>query len=138
MTLAQLRAVLSIAVLNGHDTLVLGAFGCGYFRNPPGEVARAFADLLGPHSDFGGGVFRRVIFAIPKKYGLHSFDCFSDHFHVKSIEEVVAAGSWKADEDAPLSVSKGDNQYRSPRLGIATAVAVAAAVVVVASWLMRR
>ncbi|MFI5906761.1 TIGR02452 family protein [Dactylosporangium sp. NPDC051541] len=38
--------VLSIAAAHGHRRLVLGAWGCGVFRNVPAEVARAFAEAL--------------------------------------------------------------------------------------------
>jgi uncharacterized protein (TIGR02452 family) len=51
--------VLRIAALHGHRTLVLGAWGCGVFRNMPAVVARAFADALreAPYFD-------RVVFAV--------------------------------------------------------------------------
>jgi uncharacterized protein (TIGR02452 family) len=53
--------VLAIAALKGHDALVLGAWGCGVFRNDPQEVAELFRDALtGPYR----GIFSRVIFAI--------------------------------------------------------------------------
>ncbi|MDX6744100.1 TIGR02452 family protein [Actinocorallia sp. A-T 12471] len=38
--------VLALAAAEGHRTLVLGAWGCGVFRNDPGEVADVWADLL--------------------------------------------------------------------------------------------
>ncbi len=37
------RRILAVAALNGADVLILGAFGCGVFANPPQLVARAFA-----------------------------------------------------------------------------------------------
>ncbi|WP_041833003.1 TIGR02452 family protein [Actinoplanes sp. N902-109] len=40
------RRVLAVAAAHGHRRLVLGAWGCGVFRNDPTEVARAFADAL--------------------------------------------------------------------------------------------
>ena len=44
------------------DYLVLGAFGCGVFRNDPNVVARSFQDVLMHECR---GVFRNVVFAIP-------------------------------------------------------------------------
>ncbi|MEK0178115.1 TIGR02452 family protein [Microcoleus anatoxicus] len=48
--------LLSLAIYNGCDALVLGAWGCGVFRNNPAMVAQMFADLLLPSGQF----YRRV------------------------------------------------------------------------------
>lgn len=40
------KHILTIAVANGIDILVLGAFGCGAFRNDPWVVAQAYAASL--------------------------------------------------------------------------------------------
>ncbi|WP_091652853.1 TIGR02452 family protein [Micromonospora pallida] len=40
------RRVLEVAAAHGHRTIVLGAWGCGVFRNDPATVADAFADAL--------------------------------------------------------------------------------------------
>lgn len=32
---------------HGHDSLVLGAFGCGAFKNPPEEISEIFKAVLG-------------------------------------------------------------------------------------------
>lgn len=61
------RKVLAVAVANGHRRLVLGAWGCGVFRNDPAEVAEVFAELLRPGGDPGGefaGRFEHVVFAV--------------------------------------------------------------------------
>ncbi len=39
------RRILSVAVLNQADVLILGAFGCGAFYNPPEVVAQAFSNV---------------------------------------------------------------------------------------------
>jgi uncharacterized protein (TIGR02452 family) len=57
--LRRARRVLRVAAAHGHRTLVLGAWGCGVFRNDPATVAAAFAGALGEV-----GQFDRVIFAI--------------------------------------------------------------------------
>lgn len=55
--------VLEVAVAGEHRALVLGAWGCGVFRNRPGEVADAFAALLRDGGRFAGA-FHRVVFAV--------------------------------------------------------------------------
>lgn len=59
------RAEMVLAIASAHqaDQLVLGAWGCGVFRNDPSVVARVFADLLKPSGAFAG-VFDRVVFAV--------------------------------------------------------------------------
>jgi uncharacterized protein (TIGR02452 family) len=61
-TRPKIRAILRIAANHGHADLVLSAFGCGAFRNPPRHMAELFRDTLG--EDEFGGVFRAVVFAI--------------------------------------------------------------------------
>jgi uncharacterized protein (TIGR02452 family) len=55
------RLVLAIARLHEVDTLVLGAWGAGVFRNDPATVARSFRALLA--GDFAHA-FARVVFAV--------------------------------------------------------------------------
>ncbi|MFJ5271886.1 TIGR02452 family protein [Streptomyces sp. NPDC088358] len=54
--------VLEAAAAQGYRRLVLGAWGCGVFRNDPAQVAAAFHDLL-----VGGrfeGYFDQVVFGV--------------------------------------------------------------------------
>ena len=58
---ARIVKLLSAAQANGHDALVLGAWGCGNFANDPALIAELFRQALeGPFR----GAFRRVTFAI--------------------------------------------------------------------------
>lgn len=45
------------------DVLVLGAFGCGAFRNPPEIVAEAFKELQ-RRDPLLVGAFREIVFAV--------------------------------------------------------------------------
>jgi len=54
--------VLAVAADNGHRTVLLGAWGCGVFRNDPALVADAFGKWL--ESDKFAGAFDRAVFAI--------------------------------------------------------------------------
>merc|ERR1711972_319870 len=62
----KIRSVLYVAAMHGHNALVLGAFGCGYFRNPPEIVASVFDELL--KNEFSA-CFRAVLFAVPDAGG---------------------------------------------------------------------
>ncbi len=42
----RLRAILDTAVVNGAEVVILGAFGCGAFQNPPFIVAQAVRNVL--------------------------------------------------------------------------------------------
>ncbi|WP_033225024.1 MULTISPECIES: TIGR02452 family protein [unclassified Streptomyces] len=55
--------VLEVAALHGHRRLVLGAWGCGVFRNDPSQVAAAFRGLLVDGDRFAGR-FDRVVYAV--------------------------------------------------------------------------
>jgi uncharacterized protein (TIGR02452 family) len=54
--------VLRVAAHHRHQVLVLGAWGCGVFRNDPHVVADVFARLL--TTDPFAHAFTRVVFAI--------------------------------------------------------------------------
>jgi uncharacterized protein (TIGR02452 family) len=57
--LSRTQRVLRVAAAHGHRDIVLGAWGCGVFRNSPDVVAAAFRTALPqvPHFD-------RVVFAV--------------------------------------------------------------------------
>ena len=60
--LNKIRTILNIALKFGHKTLVLSAFGCGAFRNPPEKVALLFKEVFGEPAY--KGAFEKVVFAI--------------------------------------------------------------------------
>eukprot|EP01034_Spumella_vulgaris_P021912 gene21912-27989_t len=56
----KIDAIFRVGLLKGHDSLVLGAMGCGAFHNPPAMVAMLFkqmADKYGKH-------YKKIGFAI--------------------------------------------------------------------------
>ena len=59
--------VLEIAAKHGHRVLVLGAWGCGVFRNDPRHVAETFRAHLDTRY---AGAFDRVVFAVWDRVGL--------------------------------------------------------------------
>lgn len=68
-TREKIRAILRIGFFHGHDSLVLSAFGCGAFANPPGHVARLFREVL--NEEEFNNAFRLIVFAIIDDHNAH-------------------------------------------------------------------
>ena len=60
LMLSKIRMIFAVARAHGHDSLVLGALGCGAFGCPPAQVATLFKQVIGEYD----GVFREVVFAV--------------------------------------------------------------------------
>lgn len=60
---ARMDKVLALFAAKRCDTLVLGAWGCGVFRNCPQMVAASFAEFLKPGGPYHGR-FQRVRFSV--------------------------------------------------------------------------
>ena len=73
-TLYTLNNVLKTCYFHGHETLVLGAFGCGAFHNPPMEIIRIYNTLLEKYN----GCFKKIIFAIYSRND-NNFELFNNH-----------------------------------------------------------
>lgn len=59
----RMERLLSVAVIQGHDYLILGAWGCGVFKNDAGNVAQWFYDHLIGNATFQAR-FNTVVFAV--------------------------------------------------------------------------
>jgi len=77
----RISKVLSIAAAQDYDAIILGAWGCGVFKNDPRDVAAQFQDALS--SDFDG-VFRLVHFAV--------LDHSSDGATIAPFEQAFGSG----------------------------------------------
>lgn len=81
-TMNKIRTILRIAYLNGHQHLILSAFGCGAFCNPPHHMAELFKMVL--EEDEFRHRFCEVVFAILKRDGENSgkgnYESFVDVF----------------------------------------------------------
>ncbi|MEV4786934.1 TIGR02452 family protein [Streptomyces tuirus] len=60
---ARAERVLETAAAHGYRRIVLGAWGCGVFRNDPARVAEAFRALLEPGGRFAQA-FEHVVFGV--------------------------------------------------------------------------
>ena len=58
----KMRTIFRIALKHRHDSLVLGAWGCGAYRNPPRHIASLFHEVLN-EPEFKNK-FRKIVFAI--------------------------------------------------------------------------
>lgn len=72
------KNILEVAMGNGVENLVLGAFGCGAFHNPPELVARQLAKLL--YDEGYGNYFWRVLIAV--KPGKGTIDSKEENYSV--------------------------------------------------------
>ena len=81
----KIRTIFRMGLVHGHDSLVLGALGCGAFRNPPRHMARLFHDVM-DEPEFRNR-YRRIVFAILDDHNAHqkhnpegNFKPFADEF----------------------------------------------------------
>ena len=91
----KMRTILRIGLRHGHDSLVLGALGCGAYRNPPSHIAKLF------HEVFEEPEFKN-------KYRLISFAILDDH---NTHQAQNPEGNYKpfADEFAETGNKKSDS-----------------------------
>ncbi|MBO4724105.1 MAG: TIGR02452 family protein [Bacteroidaceae bacterium] len=74
----KIRTILRIGALKGHDSLVLGALGCGAFCTPPAQMARLFHQVL-DEQEFEVR-FKRIVFAIIDSPSSNNFKPFQKEF----------------------------------------------------------
>jgi uncharacterized protein (TIGR02452 family) len=77
------RAELVLRVASAHkiEQLVLGAWGCGVFRNDPRMVAAIFADLLKPAGKFAGAFPHVVCAVFDRSEGETTYRAFAEVFN---------------------------------------------------------
>ncbi|KAF9150224.1 hypothetical protein BG015_007985 [Linnemannia schmuckeri] len=90
ITKKKIQNMFRIALENGHDAIVLSAFGCGRLHNPAESVANIFKEVI--HSNYMGGVkkgrtFGAIVFAITDYTSLDS-DLPANH-NYKTFKEVM-------------------------------------------------
>jgi len=81
----RIKNILEVAAANDIDVLILGAFGCGAFNNPPEMVAEIFRLWLVEKGY--AKCFKKVIFAIKNSDGADvNFDTFTKVFTKQEIK----------------------------------------------------
>lgn len=80
----RLRRILDVALLNGAETVILGAFGCGVFRNDPRVVASAFRSVTEDYLH----AFKEIEFGVYDGPENTNFNAFEKEF--KDLERFRA------------------------------------------------
>ena len=57
----RIEKVLTIALVHGHRSIVLGAWGCGVFQNDPNDIAKYFKEII--ENKFKNE-FKKIVFAV--------------------------------------------------------------------------
>ena len=86
-TKRKIRTIFRIALLHQHKNLVLGAFGCGAFKNPPNHMARLFREVL--QEDEFDHCFEQLVFAILDNHNTHTW--FNPEGNLKPFMQVFTA-----------------------------------------------
>lgn len=73
----KMRLCLRMAAHRGHRLLILGALGCGAFKNPKREVARCWREVFA-EAEFEGGWWEKVWFAVYDRRGEGNFETFEE------------------------------------------------------------
>lgn len=86
ITRNKIRTIFRIGLIKGHDSLVLGAFGCGAFKTPPREMAQLFKEVMAEEE-------------FKDRYRVISFAILSDHNdrsgNLAAFEEVFGMSGTK-------------------------------------------
>jgi uncharacterized protein (TIGR02452 family) len=87
---SRIDTVMSIAVDNGVDTLIAGAFGCGVFGNDPLEVASIFKTWTESHP----GALKSVVYAIPDLESVN-YKAFAEVFGTEVNYPGLKSRAWE-------------------------------------------
>ncbi len=75
---SRIRNIFEAALDNGVEVMILGAFGCGAFKNPPGLVAKAFHEVI--DEDHYSNYIRKIVFAIKRIVNDDNYHAFDEEF----------------------------------------------------------
>lgn len=113
-TLNRIRTILRIAHNNGQRRLVLGAFGCGAFHNPPELVAKLFKQVLG-EPEFQR-LFKEIHFAIIEDHNSHgrNFNAFNAVLGGKETIEGILRSTGRAGVENVIAKLREGGFYTAP------------------------
>lgn len=126
----RVKNIFECAIANRVDIIVLGAFGCGAFRNPAYQMAQAFCEIIEEEQYLS--LFSVIAFAIPQDGGKSSQNlrvfqnyfsqsCMKPYFRKDLYEDIFYAES-STQESIKLPsgrILKGENleKYKEWRKG---------------------
>ena len=59
----RIEKILSLGIYHGYDTIVLGGYGCGVFKNNPMDVAKYFEEAIRKNPKLKNQ-YKRIVFAV--------------------------------------------------------------------------
>ncbi len=83
LTKNKIETIFEVAIINNHDVIVLSAFGCGAFNNPPHGISKLFKDAIDKYKVH----FKYIVFAIfNDKNGGGNVEIFSEVLGCDAID----------------------------------------------------
>lgn len=79
ITIEKIKTILALAASEKHDCVVLGAFGCGAFNNPPLHIAEIFKNVIEKHFQ---NVFNIIAFSII--FSEENLKAFENVFNIRA------------------------------------------------------
>lgn len=86
----RIERILTAFQVNQDENLVLGAFGCGVFKNNPVDVAQTFKELLSNKFQYS---FKRILFAITNPEMIQIFQQVFDGNNINQIDEQTSSNT---------------------------------------------
>ena len=80
---ARIQRIFEVAISNGAEVLILGAFGCGAFCNPPELVAEVFAKLTEKYRDNFDVIEYAVFHTQRETANYRAFQNEMEKFHIE-------------------------------------------------------
>lgn len=81
----RIKNIFEVAIDNEVEVIILGAFGCGAFKNPPEVVAKTFHEMIEENNY--GNYFKKIVFAIKSNYSNNdNYDIFSNELYSGYIQ----------------------------------------------------
>lgn len=83
---SRIKNIFEAAIDNGVEVIILGAFGCGAFKNPPEVVAEAFHEVIDENGYADN--FKKIVFAIKcNPNNTKNLDVFQEEFSTDEAEQ---------------------------------------------------